>query len=218
MAGRSHRSLKVMAFNVNGIVRQRFKLSKKLQELHIDVSLLSQTYWKPHERDFILNYHINFFCIVGGGVQLDPLGTAAINRPIVPAPGDYDDGEIGGMIGRGDRSTRRKPASVPLYPAQTPHAARTRTRAAAVGSQRLTAWATARPNYRISRTDRSPGRKGGTSISVRRGIPYNRVDLPPLVSVEATRACLPIGNSELLLAAVYKSPGRAWIHAYIIEF
>jgi hypothetical protein len=42
----------------------------------------------------------------GGGVQLGPLGTAAANRPIVPAPGDYDDGEIGGMmIGRGNRST-----------------------------------------------------------------------------------------------------------------
>jgi hypothetical protein len=77
--------------------------------------------------------------IVGGGVQLGPLGTTATNRPIVPAPGDYDDGEIGGMIGRGNRSTRRKPASMPLCPPQTPHAARTRTRAAAVGSQRLTA-------------------------------------------------------------------------------
>jgi hypothetical protein len=40
---------------------------------------------------------------------LGPLGTAATNRPIVPAPGDYDDGEIGGIIGRGNRSTRRKP-------------------------------------------------------------------------------------------------------------
>jgi hypothetical protein len=29
--------------------------------------------------------------------------------PIVPAPGDYDDGETGGiMIGRGNRSTWRK--------------------------------------------------------------------------------------------------------------
>jgi hypothetical protein len=55
------------------------------------------------------------------------------------APGDYDNGEIGGIIGRGNRSTRRKPAPVPLYPPQTPHAARTRTRAAAVESQRLTA-------------------------------------------------------------------------------
>jgi hypothetical protein len=76
---------------------------------------------------------------VGSGVQLGPLGTAATNRPIVPAPGDYDDGEIGGMIGRGNRSTRRKPAPVPLCPPQTPHAARTRTQAAEVGSQRLTA-------------------------------------------------------------------------------
>jgi hypothetical protein len=57
----------------------------------------------------------------------------------VSAPGDYDNGEIGGMIGRGNRSTRRKPAPVPLCPPQTPHNARTRTRAAAVESQRLTA-------------------------------------------------------------------------------
>jgi hypothetical protein len=37
----------------------------------------------------------------GGGVQLGPLGTATTNRPIVPALGDYNDGEIGGkMIGK----------------------------------------------------------------------------------------------------------------------
>jgi hypothetical protein len=64
---------------------------------------------------------------------LGPLGTTATSRPIVPAPGDYDDGEIGGMmIAKGDRSTRRKPAPMPLGPPQTPHAARTRTRAAAL--------------------------------------------------------------------------------------
>jgi hypothetical protein len=41
--------------------------------------------------------------IVGGGVQLGPFGTAATKRPIVPTPGDYDDGEIGGMMtGRGN--------------------------------------------------------------------------------------------------------------------
>jgi hypothetical protein len=68
-----------------------------------------------------------------------PLGTAATNRPIVPAPGDYDDGEIGGMIGSGNRSTRRKPAPVLLCPPQTPHVARTRTRTATVGSQRIIA-------------------------------------------------------------------------------
>jgi hypothetical protein len=75
----------------------------------------------------------------GGGVQLGPLSTAATNRPIVPAPGDYDEGAIGGVIDRGNRNTRRKPAPVPLCPTQTPHIARTRTRTAAVGTQRLTA-------------------------------------------------------------------------------
>jgi hypothetical protein len=74
----------------------------------------------------------------GGGVQLGSLGTEATNRPIVRAPGDYDDGEISGTIGKGNGSTGRKPAPVTLCPPQTPHAARTRTRAAAVGSQRLT--------------------------------------------------------------------------------
>jgi hypothetical protein len=61
--------------------------------------------------------------IVADRVQLGPLSTAATNRPIVPALGDYDDGEIGGMvIGRGNRSTRSKPAPVPLCPPQIPHA------------------------------------------------------------------------------------------------
>jgi hypothetical protein len=86
-----------------------------------------------------LNNLIFLIGLVGGGVQLGPLGTAATNRPIVPAPDDYDDGEIGGMIGRGNRNTRKKPGPMPLCPPQTPHATRMRTRAAAVGSQRLTA-------------------------------------------------------------------------------
>jgi hypothetical protein len=61
-------------------------------------------------------------------------------------PQMIDDGDceaIGGMeIGRGNRSTRRKPAPAP----QIPHdQTRARTRDAAVGSQRLNAWAMARP-------------------------------------------------------------------------
>jgi hypothetical protein len=35
-----------------------------------------------------------FFWHTGGGVQLGPLGTAATDWPILPAPGDYDDGEF----------------------------------------------------------------------------------------------------------------------------
>jgi hypothetical protein len=80
---------------------------------------------------------INFFNWYSG-VQLGPLGTAATNVPLRPTPGDYD-GENDGMIGRGNRSTRRKPAPMSLCPPQSPHATRTRTRAATVGSQRLTA-------------------------------------------------------------------------------
>jgi hypothetical protein len=53
------------------------------------------------------------------------------------------------MIGSGNRSTRRKPAPVPLCSPQTPHAARLRIRAAAVGSQRLTTWVTVRPTMGI---------------------------------------------------------------------
>jgi hypothetical protein len=46
---------------------------------------------------------------------LGPLGTAATSRPIVPTPGDYDEGEMGGMmIGRGNLSIQRKPAPVTL--------------------------------------------------------------------------------------------------------
>jgi hypothetical protein len=41
--------------------------------------------------------------------------------------------------------------------------------------------------------------------------------LPPLVLIEATGACIQIDNSEILLAGVYKSLGRAWIDANITE-
>jgi hypothetical protein len=47
--------------------------------------------------------------ILGCGVQLGPLGTAATNRPVVPAPSDYDDGTIGGILAKENISTRRKP-------------------------------------------------------------------------------------------------------------
>jgi hypothetical protein len=60
--------------------------------------------------------------LVGVGVHLGPLGTSATSWPILRTPGDYEDGEFGGMmIGKGNRSTRRKPAPVPLCPPQIPH-------------------------------------------------------------------------------------------------
>jgi hypothetical protein len=83
-----------------------------------------------------------------GGVRLSPLGTpASVGLLYQPLMIDDDYGAVGGMrIGRGNRSTRRKPVPVPLCPPQIPHDLTwDRTRAAAVGSQRLTAWAMARP-------------------------------------------------------------------------
>jgi hypothetical protein len=122
------------------------------RNLHIIIVLCNilfrqiQLYAKSSKSKCKLRVEINingleeyFFLIgiVGGRVQLGPLGNAATNWPIVPAPGDHDDGEIGGMISRGNRSTRRKPAPVPLCPPQTPYAARTRNRSTTAGSQRL---------------------------------------------------------------------------------
>jgi hypothetical protein len=59
---------------------------------------------------------------------------------------DGDCGAIGGMkIGRGNQSVRRKPIPLPLCPPWIPHyLTRAWTRAAAMGSQWLTAWAMAR--------------------------------------------------------------------------
>jgi hypothetical protein len=73
--------------------------------------------------------------------RLGPLGTSASNWPIVPAPGDYEEGEFDGMeIGRGNRSARRKPTRAALCPPQISlDKIRVRTRVAAVVSQRLSA-------------------------------------------------------------------------------
>jgi hypothetical protein len=96
---------------------------------------------------------------VVGGVQTGPTGHVGHFWPIVLAPGDCEDGEFGGIrIGRGNRSTRRKPAPAPLCPPQIPlDQTRARTRVTAVGSQRLTASAMARAHairhYIITVTD-----------------------------------------------------------------
>jgi exonuclease III len=126
MATRVHRPLKVIAFNANGIGRQRYELSKQLQDRNIDVALFSETHLKPNERFYT-------------------------------------------------------------------------------------------PNYNFYRIDRHPGMKGGTAVAVRKGIPHNHVNLPPLISIEATGVCISIGNNKILLAALYKSPGRAWSDADITE-
>jgi hypothetical protein len=49
-------------------------------------------------------------------------GDHLVARPLLTAPGDCNDGEVGGMngFGRGNRSSRRKPAQTPLCPPQIP--------------------------------------------------------------------------------------------------
>jgi hypothetical protein len=73
-----------------------------------------------------------FFLISHGVFRLSPLGTSATD--------DCEDGQFGRMkIGRGNRSTRRKPAQALHCPTQILlYQTWARTRAAAVGSQRLT--------------------------------------------------------------------------------
>jgi hypothetical protein len=57
MATRIHRPLKIVAFNTNGIWRQRYELRKQLKVLHKGVARLSETHLKFHERFFVPNYH-----------------------------------------------------------------------------------------------------------------------------------------------------------------
>jgi hypothetical protein len=75
------------------------------------------------------------------------------------------------------------------------------------------------PNYLFYWTDHLPGRIGRIGVAVKKGICHNHVDVPPLVSIEATatRVCIPIGSNEMLLTAEYKSPDHTWNDADITE-
>jgi hypothetical protein len=82
------------------------------------------------------------YVIILSGARLRRRGTAAtiglLYQPQMTDNGDC--GVVGGMrIGRENRSSRRKHATVPLCPPQIPRALTwARTRAVAVGNQRLT--------------------------------------------------------------------------------
>jgi hypothetical protein len=81
--------------------------------------------------------------ILNSSLFIIPLGTPVNIWPTVPVPGHDDDerGAVDGIrTGRGNRSTRRKPAPVTICPPQIPSELTwDRARAAAVGSRRLTA-------------------------------------------------------------------------------
>jgi hypothetical protein len=65
------------------------------------------------------------------------------------------------------------------------------------------------PNYHFYWTHRFPGSKGGTDVKARKGIPLKHVDLPLLLSIEATGDVIRFGTSFLLLASICNSPGYA---------
>jgi hypothetical protein len=134
-----------------------YSLTLKMEVVHsfrILINFYQKAWYHIPTHSTLYSYHSDsLICVLflfnwysRGGFQFGSLSTAATNRPILPAPGDHDDGEIGGMIGRGNQSTWRKPALVLLCPPQTPHAARTQTWATAVRNQRLIAWTTAWPS------------------------------------------------------------------------
>jgi hypothetical protein len=122
-----HTSLKIGAFNANGIGRQAYEVRKQLQDFKIDEALFSETHLKPHERFYI-------------------------------------------------------------------------------------------PKHDIYRTDRGDRHNGGTVFAVKKTIPHTCIDLAPLLSVEATGFCIPIGNTEMFLTTVYKSPQRLCSDADIRAF
>jgi hypothetical protein len=69
-------------------------------------------------------YIVTIIIIILSGLRLSPRGTAAtinlLYQPLMIDDGDC--GAIGGMkIGRGNLSTRRKPAPAPLCRPQIPH-------------------------------------------------------------------------------------------------
>jgi hypothetical protein len=87
-------------------------------------------------------YILTVRTISWGGVEPSPLLLRPLNGLLYqPRMMDGDEcGAVGRMIGRGNRSTRRKPAPMPHFPPQIPHdPTRARTRAAPVGIRRLTA-------------------------------------------------------------------------------
>jgi hypothetical protein len=109
-----------------GLKRLGVKLTTHLQ-LVMRSRKCESTYPLPHTPSWrnVVFLLLFYFFIIVSGVRLivSPLGTAATTGPLYQPQmiDDGDCGEIGGMkIGRGNRSTRRKPTPAPLCPPQNP--------------------------------------------------------------------------------------------------
>jgi hypothetical protein len=105
-------------------------------EIYINVSVSLRVKERWHLAYLDVDGRRNLFFIVSG-VRLSPLGTAATTS-LLYQPHMIDDGDCGAIcgmkIGRGNRSTPRKPAPAPFCPPKIPHdQTRARTRAALGG-------------------------------------------------------------------------------------
>jgi hypothetical protein len=69
----------------------------------------------------------------------------------------------------------------------------------------------------IHLTEREDEHKDGTAVAVKKDMPHTCVDLLPLLLVDAAEVCVPIGNTEMFLASVYKSPRKLWSDTDITE-
>lgn len=69
------------------------------------------------------------------------------------------------------------------------------------------------PSGHFHRTYHFLIRNGGNAVALGKGILRQHVDLPPLVSEDATGIHTPIGNSEVLSAIVCKSSCHSWSDA-----
>jgi hypothetical protein len=111
--------------SLTGYLRVLSPLSGYKETAHISESpyCAALHYLQPHT-SMALPFSWIFCNWYSGGWS--PIGTTrnyGHRQPYCAASNDYDDGETGGMmIGRGNRSTRRKSAQVPLCPPQTPQA------------------------------------------------------------------------------------------------
>jgi hypothetical protein len=102
---------------------------------------------------------VGYYYIIISGVRLSSLGTAAttdlLYHPQMIDDDDEECGAVGGMIiGRGNRSTRIKPAAAPLCPPLIPYDhTRARTRPGKPETNRLS-YGTAQDVGYIHQTDR----------------------------------------------------------------
>jgi hypothetical protein len=140
-------------------------------------TLMTRTHSECHESEGMVIPFVNFttvhdleiwphnltiWTIVSfwGRVRVSPLGTSATVWPLIPGPGDkwwwmWSSRSNENWQGK-PKYSEKKPASVPLCPPQIPHdLTLARTRAATVGSRRLTAWAMARPIWTITNTSKN---------------------------------------------------------------